>query len=166
MNVALWTEPLVHTTFCWAVCSPVGQINLIGAVQPFVRRHRCCKQFIWPPKVCFFFLPLPNRHLRLHFCREAGRGRAVLQHTAVSVLAEHQRLPWMTARFLPALHSLPELPFIAWQWGQCFCRPQSLTAAACDTWVKVLWMIRGSRSRDLTEIFFFLRYIVLLKDDA
>lgn len=60
MNSSVWTEPLVRTTFCRALCSPLGLINLIRAVQALVPCYCFCKRFIGPPaprKVCFLSLP-------------------------------------------------------------------------------------------------------------
>lgn len=154
MNSGLWTEPRVRTTFCWAVCS---QINLIKTPQPLVQCYSWCKQFIFHPLPHKCVFSFSARHLQLHFVL-VGVGPPFNTQLSQSWPGTNSVLYWLP--FFPALHSSPELPFILPQWGQCVSRLQSLTAVTCDRWVKVLPMIRKSRSSDCTcftlrNLFFF-----------
>lgn len=113
MKSGVRTEPLVCTTLCRAVCSPLGQMNLIRAAQPLVWCDCCCKQFIWPPQRCLFFLFFNICSVIEFWSRGGGkrgerggvRGRTALQRTAVRALTDAPAASFDDCWFSFPLHS-------------------------------------------------------------
>lgn len=151
------TNPLKQTSFslrCSQTLSCWSQTNRIysGHVSPLYEGRQ---RFSSPCDVCF---PCPTSTASLW--SETGRGRTVLQHTAVRVLAQHQLCPSMSLCFyfpqLSLSQLLPLIHCLRGQQGQCF----SPGCPEVIAQMRSSWVVETSRGDSWEKVTCFSKFIL------